>query len=57
MLSSGAGGAFPAGLVIGHIAAVQTEAGGQITYGLVDPECAFDSLVQVFIIKDYNVVE
>ncbi len=57
VLTSGAGGAFPAGLVIGHIAAVQTEAGGQITYGLVDPECAFDSLVQVFIIKDYSVVE
>ena len=57
MLTSGEGGAFPAGLVIGHISAVQTEAGGQITFGLVEPECAFDSLVQVFVIKDYSVVE
>lgn len=57
VLTSGAGGAFPAGLVIGHITAVQTEAGGQVTFGLVEPECAFDSLVQVFIIKDYSVVE
>ena len=57
VLTSGAGGAFPAGLVIGHITAVQTEAGGQVMYGLVEPECAFDSLVQVFIIKDYSVVE
>ena len=54
VLTSGAGGAFPEGLVIGHILAVQTEAGGQITFGLVQPACDFDSLVQVFIIKDYN---
>ncbi|MBR5343501.1 MAG: rod shape-determining protein MreC [Oscillospiraceae bacterium] len=57
VLTSGEGGAFPAGLVIGHITAVQTEAGGQIMYGLVEPECAFDSLVQVFVIKEYSVVE
>ena len=57
VLTSGEGGAGPAGLVIGHISAVQTEAGGQITFGLVEPECAFDSLVQVFVIKDYSVVE
>ena len=57
VLTSGAGGAFPAGLVIGHISAVQTEAGGQVTYGLVEPECSFDTLVQVFIIKDYDVIE
>ena len=57
VLTSGAGGAFPAGLVIGHITAVQTEAGGQIEYGVVDPQVVFDSLVQVFVIKDFEVVE
>ena len=57
VLTSGAGGAFPAGLVIGHITAVQTEAGGQVMYGLVEPECPFESLVQVFVIKDFEVVE
>ena len=57
VLTSGAGGAFPAGLVIGRISAVQTEAGGQVMYGIVDPECSFDTLVQVFIIKDFDVVE
>ncbi len=57
VLTSGSGGAFPAGLMIGTLIAVQTEAGGQITFGLVEPECAFDSLVQVFVIKDYSVVE
>ena len=57
VLTSGSGGAFPAGLMIGTITAVQTEAGGQIEYGIVDPQCELDKLVQVFIIKDYKVVE
>lgn len=57
VLTSGSGGAFPAGLVIGTITAVQSEAGGQIEYGIVSPQCEFDSLVQVFVIKDFEVVE
>jgi len=57
VLTSGSGGSFPQGLVIGRITAVQTEAGGQIEYGIVEPECNFESLVQVFIIKSYDVVE
>ena len=57
VLTSGSGGAFPAGLVIGTITNVQTEAGGQIEYGIVEPQANIDSLVQVFIIKDFDVVE
>ncbi len=57
VLTSGQGGAFPAGLVIGKISAVQTEAGGQIEYGIIEPTCDLDSLVQVFIIKDFELVE
>lgn len=57
VLTSGSGGAFPQGLVLGKLIAVQTEAGGQIEYGILEPEVKFDSLVQVFVIKDYKVVE
>lgn len=57
VLTSGSGGAFPAGLVIGTIEKIQTEAGGQIEYGIVQPQCDLDSLVQVFIIKSFEVVE
>ena len=57
VLTSGSGGAFPSGLVIGTLTAVQTEAGGQIEYGIVEPQCNLDSLVQVFIIKSFEVVE
>lgn len=57
VLTSGSGGSFPAGLVIGTITNVQTEAGGQIQYGIIEPEVKFENLVQVFVIKDYQVVE
>ena len=57
VLTSGSGGAFPAGLVIGTLTAVKTESGGQLDYGVVEPGCDFDQLVQVFVIKDFNVVE
>lgn len=57
VLTSGSGGAFPAGLLIGTITNIQSEAGGQIEYGIIKPECNYDSLVQVFIIKSFEVVE
>ena len=57
VLTSGSGGAFPAGLVIGTISNVQTEAGGQIEYGIVVPQVELDALVQVFIIKDFAPAE
>ena len=57
VLTSGSGGAFPTGLMIGTLTAVQTEAGGQSEYGIVEPQANLDSLVQVFVIKDFTVVE
>ena len=57
VLTSGSGGAFPAGLVIGTLTSVQQEAGGQVEYGVVTPQCDLDALVQVFIIKDFQVIE
>lgn len=57
VLTSGKGGAFPAGLVIGTVDEVRTEAGGQQVYGVVKPACDLNSVVQVFVIKDFEVVE
>ena len=57
VVTSGSGGAFPPDLIIGTVSSVQEEAGGQIEYGMVEPNCDLDSLVQVFVIKDFEVVE
>lgn len=57
VLTSGKGGAYPAGLVVGTIVEVRTEAGGQQTYGVIEPACNLNNLLQVFIIKDFEVVE
>lgn len=57
VVTSGKGGAFPPGLRIGTVEAVMAEAGGQTTYGIVEPACELDSLSQVFVIKDYRITE
>lgn len=57
VLTSGAGGSFPQGLIIGEVSAIMSEAGGQTTYGVVEPACDLDTLAQVFIIKNYEIVE
>ena len=57
VLTSGRGGAYPAGLVVGTVVEVRNEAGGQQTYGVIEPACNLGNLLQVFIIKDFEVVE
>lgn len=57
VLTSGKGGTFPSGLLIGEIDTVMTEAGGQVTYGIVVPACDVSRLSQVFIVKDFQIVE
>lgn len=57
VLTSGAGGSFPPGLIVGEISAIMSEAGGQTTYGVVEPACDLGTLTQVFVIKDYEIVE
>ena len=55
ILTSGKGGMFPQGLVIGKIALIETEAG--IRYGVVEPSCNLDTVAQIFIVKEYDIVE
>lgn len=55
--TSGKGGAFPRGLVIGTVTEVSTEAGGQVEYATVTPACDTDALTQLFVVKDFTVVE
>jgi len=57
VLTSGKGGRFPSGLLIGTISAVMSEAGGQTVYGIVEPACDLGSLSQVYVVKSFEIVE
>jgi rod shape-determining protein MreC len=57
VITSGKGGRFPQGVVVGTVSELRTEGGGQTTYGVVEPACDLSGLSQVFIITDFSVVE
>ena len=57
VLTSGRGGAFPQGLMVGTIKTVLTEAGGQMPYGILEPNCDLDTISQIFVITAFTVVE
>ena len=54
VLTSGAGGVYPAGLVIGKITDVGIEADGYGQYGVVTPAAELSSLTQVFILRNFE---
>lgn len=55
--TSGRGGIYPPGLVVGHVEDVHTEASGVTRYAVVQPETDLESLKQVFVIKSFEIVE
>jgi len=57
LITSGKGGAFPKGLVIGTVTSVQTEAGGQVEYATVAPNSELGALSEIFVIKEFDIVE
>ena len=57
VLTSGAGGVYPAGLVIGKISGIGSEEAGYGQYGIVTPSADLQSLSQVFLILEYGEVE
>ena len=57
VVTSGRGGAFPSGIVVGNVTELRSEAGGQSYYAVVQPSVDLSLLSQVFIIKDFEVIE
>ncbi len=57
VVTSGRGGAFPAGISVGTVTELRSEAGGQSFYAVVQPSVDLSTLSQVFIIKDFEVIE
>ena len=57
VLTSGRGDMFPSGLPVGHVEGVFTDPSGQTRYAVIQPSVALDSLIEVFVIKDFDIAE
>ncbi len=57
VLTSGRGEVFPSGLEVGRVEGVFTDPSGQTRYAVVIPSVTLDSLIEVFVIKDFEIVE
>lgn len=57
VLTSGMGGVYPAGLKVGAIDEILTEETGMSRYAVISPAAQLDDLRQVFIIKQFDIVE
>ena len=56
-LVSGGEATYPSGLVLGYVQEVRSEHSGMSDYAVLTPAADLDSLEQVFVIKDFDVVE
>ena len=57
VLTSGNGDVYPSGLVVGQVEGVFTDPSGLTRYAVITPEVQLDELVEVFIIKEFDIVE
>lgn len=57
VLTSGKGGIYPAGLVVGAVEEIHTDASGMTRYAVVTPETNLADLQQVFVITAFHVAE
>lgn len=57
VLTSGKGDVYPSGLVVGQVEGVFTDPSGMTRYAVVVPDADLSSLVEVFVIKDFDIQE
>lgn len=55
--TSGLGGFYPGGLVIGTVESVRTGDDGLARYAVLAPAARLGELSEVFIIKDFDIVD
>lgn len=56
VVTSGLGGYYPSGLVIGSVEEVQVDDSGAASYAILAPSVDFASLTEVFVIKSFDIV-
>jgi rod shape-determining protein MreC len=54
VVTSGLGGFYPAGLVIGSVAEVQQDDSGATSYAILTPAVEFDALSEVFVFRSFD---
>ena len=57
VLTSGLGDYYPADLTIGSVREVKTDDSGAASYAVVEPAAELESLSQVFVVKDFTIVD
>ena len=57
ILTSGQGDIYPPDLVVGRVEELRSDPSGMMRYAVLKPQVQLDSLVEVFIIKEFDVVE
>ena len=57
VVTSGMGDVYPSGLVVGRVEGVFTDPSGMTRYAVIVPDVTLDQLVEVFVIKDFDIVE
>ena len=57
VMTSGQGDVYPSGLPVGRVMGVFPDASGQSRYAVITPEAKLDSLIEVFVITDFDIVE
>ena len=57
VLTSGKGGVYPSGLVVGTVDGVFTDPSGINRYAVVTPTAQLSGLIEVFVITDFEIVE
>ena len=57
VLSSGLGGYYPAELTLGSVREVRTDDSGAASYAVVQPAADLETLTQVFVVKDFEIVD
>ena len=55
VVTSGLGGNYPSGLSVGTVEEVQLSDSGAASYAVLEPAADFDSLVEVFVIKSFDI--
>ena len=57
VLTSGLGGYYPEGLVVGSVEEVITDDSGAMDYALLEPAVDFDALTEVFVVTGFSIVD